>query len=342
MMNRLSLQTIFANILLLTVPLNCGRPALTPSTAPVYTCPSDPVTTHYPWRSMVDGGTAVDAGTTVDGGATGGATQGVALSANICSQACGIRSRDCTGSVDPQGVEVVTCPPVCYDQYTPVGCGRRPEGLAVLEGGSTGPLARYFEEAAHLEAASVDAFMRLARELRSHAAPESLIQAAQRAARDEIRHARAMSRLARRYGGVARAPERGPQHVRPLAEIAMENAVEGCVRETYGALVAWVQAACAQDPKVRKTLRVIAAEETQHAALAWELAQWVADKLTAAERTQVYAQAQRAVAQLRVDAASEPAAELVREVGVPTAAAAARLLAHAQQALWRQLELQAA
>ena len=336
MMNRLSLQTIFANILLLAVPLNCGRPSLTPSTAPTNMCTSSVVTTYYPWRAAMDGGTAVDGGADVDGGATGSGTMEVALPASICGQACDTST--CTGSVDKRGMDVVTCPAGCYEQYTPVGCGRRPEGLAVLDGASEGPLARYFEEAAHLEAASVDAFERLARELRSHAAPEPLIQAAQRAARDEVRHARAMSRLARRYGGVARSPGRGPQHIRPLAEIAEENAVEGCVRETYGALVAWVQAACAQDPKVRKTLRVIAAEETQHAALAWEVAQWVTDKLTALERMQVHKKAQRAVAQLNLDAAIEPAAELVSQVGVPTAATAAQLVAYARQALWHQLE----
>lgn len=47
-------------------------------------------------------------------------------------------------------------------------------------------------------------------------------------------------RLAARYGATAPRPrvERAP--VRSLEDIAVENAVEGCVRETFGALVgAW-------------------------------------------------------------------------------------------------------
>lgn len=332
-MNRLSLRTIFANILLLAVPLNCGRTALTPSSAPTPIC-MGAVQTAYPWRSLLDGGTPADGGAAVDGDAAGGATSEVNLPASICRSACGVQS--CTGSVDSQGVDTVTCPPGCHEIY-PVGCGRRPEGLAALDGGSDDPLARYFEEAAHLEAASVHAFLRLAAELRLHAAPQPLVQAAERAAGDEIRHTRAMSRLARRYGGAFRSPPRGPQHLRPLVEIAVENAVEGCVRETYGALVAWVQAESAHDPRVRRTMRVIAADETEHAALAWEVAQWMAGKLSAEDRQQVYTQARLAAAQLSLDAAVEPALALQQQAGVPAAAVAAQLVAHAQKALWSHL-----
>ena len=40
-----------------------------------------------------------------------------------------------------------------------------------------------------------------------------------------------------------------------LAALAIENATEGCVRETFGALIAWWQAAAATDPAVRRVAR---------------------------------------------------------------------------------------
>lgn len=58
-----------------------------------------------------------------------------------------------------------------------------------------------------MEAASVHAFERLARELDAHAAPQELIAAARAAVLDEMRHARTAGRLARRFGANARAPE---------------------------------------------------------------------------------------------------------------------------------------
>ena len=55
-----------------------------------------------------------------------------------------------------------------------------------------------------------------------------------------------------------------------------ENAREGCVRETFGALIAMHQAERAGDPIIRRAMRRIAEEETRHAELAWEVASWSA------------------------------------------------------------------
>ncbi|MFY0541135.1 hypothetical protein [Nannocystis pusilla] len=72
------------------------------------------------------------------------------------------------------------------------GCavaGRRPEGFrpAPRTGGSA--LVAYLDEMHHLEAASVPAFERLARELAHHGASAALVERAEAAARDEVRHA---------------------------------------------------------------------------------------------------------------------------------------------------------
>jgi hypothetical protein len=112
-----------------------------------------------------------------------------------------------------------------------------------------------------------------------------LARAARQSARDEIRHAAQMTSLARRYGASPVAPRvAAPQRRRPALEIAQENAVEGCVRETFGALLAWQQATSAQDPVFARVLRGIAADETRHAALAWEVAAFIEPKLSARER----------------------------------------------------------
>src|SRR5581483_10898484 len=94
----------------------------------------------------------------------------------------------------PEGVQL-NCP----------GClgagGRKPIGL-VRARATAAPtaLGAYFARMAFEEAASVHAFRRLRDELALHGAPLPLVQAARRAARDEVRHARAMSARGRAEG----------------------------------------------------------------------------------------------------------------------------------------------
>src|SRR5205823_2406284 len=142
-------------------------------------------------------------------------------------------------------------------------------------------LGEHFARVAHLEAASVHAFVRLGRELDAHGAPKRLLDAAARAARDEIRHARVTARIARRFGA-SPPPARVRQlAVRSLAAVAIENAVEGCVRETFGALVAKWQADHAGDAEVATAMERIARDESDHAALSWAIAGWSAARLDA-------------------------------------------------------------
>jgi hypothetical protein len=120
------------------------------------------------------------------------------------------------------------------------------------------PVAVYLAEMARLEAASVHAFRHSKRELVAHGAPRALVRAAERAARDEIRHARMAAALTRRYGSTPAPHEMKTVPIRSLEAMAIENAVEGCVRETLGALIATWQAACAKDPVIRSALARIA------------------------------------------------------------------------------------
>lgn len=225
------------------------------------------------------------------------------------------------GSAGPLGTEALGT----------VGCaiGRRPEGLITPPAHTArAPLAALFAEIARLEAASVFAFERLARELARLDAPAELIAQAGRAALDEIRHARITGALARRYGAEPGVPSLARLPERSRFAIALENAVEGCVRETYGALVAHHQARLARDPQVRAALHTIAADETRHAELAWQIAAWLEPQLTAAERELLLAARRLALLELAAEVEREPlgAADLLT-IGWPTARVAGGLVA---------------
>ncbi len=206
------------------------------------------------------------------------------------------------------------------------GCaGRRPEGFALAGTPSRTELGAHFARMAQLEAASVTAFQNLAQELLVHNAPASLIRAAERAARDEIRHARATRVLARRFGALAANPPFVPPALpRSLEALAIENAREGCVREAYGALEATWQAQFAEEPEVRRVLARIAVDEARHAAWSWKLAEWLDTKLDTAAKGRVQHALDTALGEL-TGARAEPAVSLRRIGGLPSAERAADL-----------------
>jgi hypothetical protein len=155
---------------------------------------------------------------------------------------------------------------------------------------------------AYLEAVSVHAFERLERELHAHGAPPSLLRDARRARRDEVRHTAMTARLARSRGASPRLPEAPVRSAagaaRPLFDIALENAVEGCVRETYGAVAGLVEAETSRDASLQRAMKQIAADECRHAELAWEVHAWVMPRLTTDERRRVESAMRAAVAEI--------------------------------------------
>jgi hypothetical protein len=163
--------------------------------------------------------------------------------------------------------------------------GRRPEGLCFAAPlAAHTALGEYFACAARLEAASVFAFERLGRELRALSAPDELVRRCTQSAVEEIAHTRITSALARRFYAEPALPALVELPVRGMVEIAVENAVEGCVRETFGALVAYHQAATSGDPSVRAAMMVIAEDEARHADLAWTISRWLEPQLSPAEQ----------------------------------------------------------
>jgi len=190
---------------------------------------------------------------------------------------------------------------------------------------------------AMLEEASIAAFVRLARELAHHRAPTELVARAREAARDEVRHTHAMSALAVRFGAHSeRIPRTRAQQRRTprLVDILIENAVEGCVRETFGALMAHVQAQLASDPVVRRTMTEIAVDESRHAALAWAIDAWGSERVSARERRRISAARAKAVRSLVREIEGGPREVEGSELGLVGAIEARALAASLERHLW--------
>jgi hypothetical protein len=205
--------------------------------------------------------------------------------------------------------------------------GRRPVGLREPLRQACVTAGEYLARAATLEAASVAAFRRLAAELKTHGAPRRLIDAALAAAHDEVRHARVTARLARRLGAISEPPTIAATPARELEAIARENAVEGCVRETYGALEGRFQALRAADPALRRAYRRIAEDELRHAALSWRVARWIEPRLSASAQRRVAAARRDAAQELRSELNEQSNAQIRHLCGVPSAREAHALFA---------------
>jgi hypothetical protein len=222
------------------------------------------------------------------------------------------------------------------EQYLPMTeCehprGRRPPGLASRPRPQATAIARVLAEAAHLEAASVPAFERLAAELAELGAPDVLVEAARIAAADEVRHAAAM---------IALGAEPTRVEVRAVPErdafaIALDNAVEGCVHEAFAAVLCAWQASHAADRDVRRIMGAIADDECTHADLAAAIAAWLEPRLPAAARAVLDRAVARSLDALPARAAAEARrnAAAAATLGLPDPAAARALaLAFAAQA----------
>src|SRR5262249_53704750 len=156
------------------------------------------------------------------------------------------------------------------------------------------------------------------RELLHLGAPRPLVAEARRAAVDEERHARVMARRARAKGAHCAIPRARPfPSPRSLEVVAHENAVEGCVRETFGALLLRWQASHPPDPSLQRVSAGIAGEEPRHAALAWAAARWFEERVDEKTRARLGAARARAIRELRRSARALP---FDAAVGLPTPA----------------------
>jgi hypothetical protein len=232
-------------------------------------------------------------------------TSTVPVSADQCRVACGALSTGCEVSIvvagNPNRPSGLTGELHCHfpessgggggwDPFhlnsCPFGCGRRPSSIQVFVRAQSGDaLTDHVMDIALLEALSVAAFAQLERDLRRHA-PRFLSRVA-RAKGDERRHARRARSVLRRLGGAKARVPRVELIDRDLTDAALDNAVEGCVHETFGAIVATLQARRAEDPSLRRFFESIAPDEIEHAALSWEVHDELWPKLAPCARAKI-------------------------------------------------------
>ena len=216
------------------------------------------------------------------------------------------------------------------------GCpveGRRPDGLqSSTAGGST--LGRYFAHCAHLEAASVIAFRTLHRELSELGAPPELLDEIAVAEKQEVRHAALAGHLAGRFGGTVPPVEVDAPVRRSIEQIALENVVEGLVRETFGAAVALWRAKHAEDAELRRIFTAIAEDECSHAELSEKLASWLHPQLGQAARDRLESARRSAIAELEHEMSGETQPVLRQIAGVPSARESRALLDELRARVW--------
>lgn len=217
------------------------------------------------------------------------------------------------------GVQSVDCESsnVCY-------AGRAPPGLSAQRSDAADAVARFFADTQRLEAAAVDAFALLTLELAAHGAPADLVARSVSAEADERRHAAQMAALTTAAGGALLPFAATPQSPRGFAAMTLDNAVEGCARETWAAMVALHQARFAEDPSVRGAFAVIARDELAHAALSWDLARWCGVHASEATRRESRQAWRDALESLRPGDRAEDG--FTRALGLPSAAASNALL----------------
>ncbi len=188
-------------------------------------------------------------------------------------------------SCRPADAGLVTCSIYCLG-------GRAPPGLGGLSsfGSSVGSS---LSAMAQLETAAVHAFWQLAAELEAHGLPGD---AARRSADDEVRHARATTKLALSHGFLPPLPRVAAlTEPRSLEAIAVENAYEGCGRELYGSVINAWQAEHADDAGVRALMREVAPDERQHAVFSMSLAETLMPRLPVSSRRRVREAQERAL-----------------------------------------------
>lgn len=179
----------------------------------------------------------------------------------------------CSGRPLVDGTQVLAAPAVGRTDWADLACP------------AVSPIARALADAwladAAAEHASVAAFGRVAMELMAVGAPPQLLDDTLRAAQDEVRHARACYGMASRFtptiqgpGPLRAASPRAPT----LVQVAVDAFLEGCIGETTAALVAERGAAMATDRHAQDLLAGVAADEAEHAALAWRTVKWALEQ----------------------------------------------------------------
>ncbi|WP_020559812.1 ferritin-like domain-containing protein [Thiofilum flexile] len=217
--------------------------------------------------------------------------------------------------------------------------GRAPHGLHIsaLAPIAFNPIGQYLADMTAMETAAITAFRYLARELEAYGAPDKLIARAYQAADEEVRHAEMAGLLSEAYGGIAASVQVDDFRLRSLYEIALENAVEGCVHETFAAACGLWQSQQAELGVFRQVIGHITDEEMDHAALSWDIYQWIMPQLSALEQAHIREAQAEAIHNLMQDFKQESDSQIQQAFGLPAHADAARLFEQLKNAVWNPI-----
>ena len=148
----------------------------------------------------------------------------------------------------------------------------------VANSSSNKEIAMNFANQGESEHASVASFARHTLQLMTMGAPSTLLVGSQIAAMDEIRHAKMSYGLANTFSGTIIHPSNldvdGSINALSKEDIIQSVINEGCIGETIAAVGAKLGANYAKHPIVKDILEKIAADESNHAQLAWTTVKW--------------------------------------------------------------------
>jgi len=140
---------------------------------------------------------------------------------------------------------------------------------------------QFYLDVARYEHASVASFNRFALELIKFGAPAHLVQQAQMAAMDEIRHAQSAFAIANQLLSENLQP--GEMAIQCQLASSLEkftSAVleEAAIQETLAVLLAAEQLRIVQDPMIKSYLQEVVVEESRHSELAFATLRWCIEK----------------------------------------------------------------
>jgi hypothetical protein len=200
-------------------------------------------------------------------------------------------------------------------------------------------LAEHWTREAAFEHASIASFAQLTLDLLSVGAPPELLEATQRAALDEIEHARITFALATSYGARAVGPAALaalPGASRTLAALARSTFVDACVGESVASAALAEASRTATDSVLGELLATMSGDEERHAELAWRIVAWAlctGGEEVASVLTEAKDQIADELASLAHEVTASPSSALramvLREVVLPCTAA---MLASSAQA----------
>jgi hypothetical protein len=170
-------------------------------------------------------------------------------------------------------------------------------------------LGAHWARLGQLEHASIAAFARFNLQLLSLGAPADLVEACNQALVDETAHAKVCFAFASAYAGTPLGPSKlDMSHCfdeTSLLSVTKLVIVEGCVGETVAALEALEEADKATDPTVKNALLRIAADERNHAELAYRFVRWALAECSAEERAELVRAAEQCVRRFETGAVRE-------------------------------------